>query len=231
MDRFVEADAAFGQAVAEVGQVVWLAMRVFLSNMSKNWSISTGSRGVRERDRLPGLDLCLEWPSFQRQVLQADRGDRLHDRSGVHRQRFDALFELQLDDRGDPAGLRVLLGAERVHDAHARTADAHLVALDAGPSLGQFGLDVVGGHERQAVVGVVGEVDGDDHDQRRDRPDQQRAAGQRALAAAVHGVCVGSQPSLPLSVNGEEPSAAGWVAAPGQRRSWPVFRPSHPAAG
>ena len=46
---------------------------------------------------------------FQFEVLQADRGDRQHGRFRVGGQRFDSLFELQVGDRVDSAGARVLL--------------------------------------------------------------------------------------------------------------------------
>ena len=81
---------------------------------------------------------------------------------------------------------------ERAHEADSRAADAHLVGGLQARGLGQRDFDVVGGDERQAVVGVVGQEHGDDHDQRRDRPDQERAAGEGSTAAPVHqGVSVG----------------------------------------
>ena len=139
---------------------------------------------------------------------------------------------LRLAIAAHAAGALVLVDRQRADDAHARAGDAHLVGgLQAG-ALGQFDFDVVGRHERQAVVGVVGEEHGDEHDQRRHGPDQQRASGERVSAAAVHqGVSEGSQLSSSPSTNGEEPSAAGCVAAPGQRRSWPDLRFSSAACG
>jgi hypothetical protein len=55
--------------------------------------------------------------------------------------------------------------------------------------LGERDFDVVGGHERKPVVGVIGQKHGDDHDQRRDGPDQERAGGEGVAAAAVHQGC------------------------------------------
>ena len=65
---------------------------------------------------------------------------------------------------------------DRLDDADADAADPHLVAFDQGVGVGHPRLEVVGGDEGQAVVGVVGEEDGDDDDQHGHRPDQDRAA-------------------------------------------------------
>ncbi len=192
--------------------------------------MSTGSRVCAIGIVCPAFSVCARAALFQFEVLQADRRDRLHDRPRVGRQRFDFLFELEGRDRREAPGARVLVGLQRADDPDARARDPHLVGgLQAG-GLRQFDLDVVRRHERQAVVGVVGEEHGHDDDQRRDRADQQRARGER-VATTVHGVSVGSQLSSSPSTNGEEPSAAGWVAAPGQRRSCPVFSPSSAACG
>ena len=72
----------------------------------------------------------------------------------------------------------------RLDDADADAADPHLVAFDQGVGVGHLGLEVVGGDEGQAVVGVVGEEDRDDHDQDRHRPDQDRAARHSLYSAA-----------------------------------------------
>ncbi len=77
---------------------------------------------------------------------------------------------------------------DRLDDADPGAADPHLVALDQGVGVGNAGLEVVGGDEGQAVVGVVGEEDGDDDDQHGHRPDDHRAARHPLYAAAVsHG--------------------------------------------
>ena len=54
----------------------------------------------------------------------------------------------------------VVLGVMLSTDAHAEAAHAHLVALHELGAVGQLRLELVGGHERQAVVGVVGQEDG-----------------------------------------------------------------------
>ena len=81
----------------------------------------------------------------------------------------------------------------------------------------------VDGHERQSVVRVVGEEDGDDHDQRRDRPDHRRRGCERgcwALAAA----------SWALQKRKSRRSCAAWSArraeaAQGRRRALAAVAP------
>ncbi len=76
----------------------------------------------------------------------------------------------------------------RLDDADADAADPHLVAFDQRVGVRHPRLEVVGGDERQAVVGVVGEEDGDDDHQHGHRPDQDRVARQAGDSAAVpHG--------------------------------------------
>ena len=52
----------------------------------------------------------------------------------------------------------------------ALAADAHVVALHQLGRVGHEHLDVVGRHERQPVVGVVGQEDADERDEQRRRP-------------------------------------------------------------
>ena len=88
--------------------------------------------------------------------------------------------------RVNGAGLRVLDRLDRLDEADPDAADPHLVAADQRVGVRHLDRDPVGGHERQAVVGVVGEEDGEDHDQGRDRADQRRAGGDGACSAAGH---------------------------------------------
>ena len=76
----------------------------------------------------------------------------------------------------------------RLDDADPGAADPHLVAFDQRLRVRDLGLEVVGGDEGQAVVGVVGEEDGDQDDEHGDRPDQDRVARYSLYSAAVfHG--------------------------------------------
>ena len=62
--------------------------------------------------------------------------------------------------------------------AHPGPADADLVAAHQVGGVGQLGLQVVGGYERQPGVGVVGQEDRHHRDQQRDRAHQHGAGGQ-----------------------------------------------------
>ena len=105
----------------------------------------------------------------------------------VDRQRFGVLVEAEREFGGDLAVFE-LDRDDLLDDADADAADPHLVAFDQGVGVGDPRLEVVGGDEGQAVVGVVGEEDGDDDDQHGHRPDQDRAARDAAESAAVpHG--------------------------------------------
>jgi hypothetical protein len=135
--------------------------------MLKNWSMSTGS-GL-------GRDL---------QELEAEGGLRPdHDRR-VDRQRFGVLVEAEREfGRGLP--VRELDRDHRADRADEGAADADVVAFDQRVGVRHPRLEVVGGDEGQAVVGVVGEEDGDDHDQHRDGADDDRAARDPLDAAAI----------------------------------------------
>ena len=64
-----------------------------------------------------------------------------------------------------------------IYDADAVTADPHLVVRGQASGVADLGRDLIRGHERKAVVRVVGEEDRDDHDQGRDRADHGRRGG------------------------------------------------------
>ena len=166
----------------------WIALRVFSSNMSKNWSMSTGSGWAALTGIVsPGGKAFLRVAGDDLQVLEAERRFRPDDHRRVLRQRLDVLVEAEVEFGGDltVAGLH---RHHRLDHADAGAADPHLVALDQGVGVGHAGVEVVGRDEGQAVVGVVGEEDGDDDDQHGHRPDDHRAARHSLYAAAVsHG--------------------------------------------
>ena len=99
-------------------------------------------------------------------------------------------------------------------DVHARDAD--VLALDDRER-------VVEDHADLVVAALVVAGARAEHDDRRgggDEGDDERARRLTGPPARVGGRSRG-----PLSWNGAEPSAAGWLAAPGQRRVMPVSRP------
>src|ERR1044072_5490583 len=139
------------------------------------WDGVAGGEAAR---RVAGDDL---------QVLEAQRRLRADDHPRVDRQRFGALVESQLE-LGFDGPVFLLHRRHRAHDADPGTADPHLVAANQRVGVGHAGGEVVSGDEGQAVVGVVGEKDGDDHDQHGDRADDGRAARNSLYAAGfLHG--------------------------------------------
>ncbi len=166
----------------------WIALRVFSSNMSKNWSMSTGSG----RAALTGIVSPAAKPSFESPGTicrylrpSGDLGRMIIVEFTGSGSTF--LSRLRLEFGGDLA-VAGLHRHHRLDHADAGAADPHLVALDQGVGVGHAGVEVVGGDEGQAVVGVVGEEDGDDDDQHGHRADDHRAACHSLYAAAVsHG--------------------------------------------
>ena len=72
-------------------------------------------------------------------------------------------------------------------DADAEAARAHLVALHELGAVRHLGLELVGRHERQAVVRLVRDEHGDDRDQHRHRADQDRARARAVGCRALIG--------------------------------------------
>ena len=164
--------------------LTWFAVRVFLSNMLNSWSMSTGSRVWETGIVPPGLERpCARGPfpvpgTSARSPRPTARSPSC--RRAAARPSFRASVSTIAVTRpvfGSWCGVSELTTPD------ARAGDPHLVGRLQAGGLGQLDLDVVGGHERQPVVGVVGEEHGHDHDQRRDRADQQRAGGQGVAPA------------------------------------------------
>jgi hypothetical protein len=143
-------------------------------------------RGVRdpaaERERVAGDERLPGGALGDLDVLEPERGARSHGDRGVDRQRLDDLVELHAQ-HGDRAPA-LALGLDRLDDADAEAAEANLVALDQLGAAGHLGADVVGRHERQAGVRVVGDEDGDDRDERGHRADEHRARDDRGCRLA-----------------------------------------------
>ncbi len=126
-DRLVEAEPAAREAVAEVVGVDLDGLARFRVEHVEEFLDVHGFTRLAGRDRFAGVQFLGRGALFEFQVLEADRRDRQDDRSGVGGELFDALFELQIRDRRDLAGVRVLLRAHRVDDAHARPGYADLI--------------------------------------------------------------------------------------------------------
>ena len=111
-------------------------------------------------------------------VLEAEGRARADDDLRVDRERALLLVELELEVRADRAvGLR---GRRDVlDDADAEAALADLVALDELGAVLDVHVELAGGHERQAVVRVVGEEHRDDDHEDRDGPDEHGVGGDR----------------------------------------------------
>ena len=160
------------------------ASRVFLSKVLKTSSISTGA-GVASSSGIVAPSSSEARSSRARgelDVLQAERRARAHEDVRVLGQRLDRRLELHPQQRGDAAVL-VALRRDLVDHADAGAADAHVVALDEVRGVGHLGLELVGRHERQAVVRVVGQEHGDDDDEHRRGADQHGVGRHRGCRA------------------------------------------------
>ena len=142
-------------------------------------------RRVLDRDRVAVLERLAGAAGDQLHVLQAECGARPHRQGRVHGQRLDRLVELEVED-GDHALLAVHLhpvALDVLDDADAEAAGAHLVALHELGAVRHLGLELVGGHEREAVVRLVRDEHGHDRDHHRDRADEDRACPELSSAA------------------------------------------------
>ena len=166
-------------------RLTWFAARVGSSNMLKKSSNSTGLgvaflSGSVPSSGIPLLDVPRVTSMYLRPSGERGRtmivellGQRLHVR-----------LELEVHLRRD-AAVSVRDRLDLVDDPDAVAADPHLVAGDEVRRVRQLHPDAVGRHERQAVVGVVGEEDGDEQDEHRRRADQHRVR-RHGCAAPVH---------------------------------------------
>jgi hypothetical protein len=191
LDRAVEVLAAAGEAVAELDEVALPGRpRLVVERVEHLVDLDGHGSRVAQGDRRAVGEALARAALGDLHVLQAERRARADDHRGVVGQRLDGGLELQREDGGDRA-VGVLLGRDVGDRADARSADAHVVALDEVGRVGDLGLELVRRHERQAGVGVVGQEDGDDDDERGRRADQHGVGGDRGRAAAAH------QPSPP----------------------------------
>ena len=198
----VQLRPATGEGVAEAGLV--LADRVaglFVEHAEEFVDVDRfGARGG-DRDRFAGLEALLGVAGHDLHVLEAERRLGPDDQGRVDRDRLGDLVEAEAEFGAEAAfaplrltfvrGAVFVLEFDRLHrldDPDPGAADPHLVAFDQRLRVGHLRLEVVGGDEGQAVVGVVGEEDGDQDHQHGDRPDQDRVARYALYSAAVfHG--------------------------------------------
>ena len=120
------------------------------------------------------------------EVLQAQRRARPDREHAVHRDLALVRLEHGVDLGRRPA----VLERARAHLAHEADPDPALTHLGAATDRGRVvrqHLHLEVGHERQPLVRVVGEEDGDERDEHGDGPDQDRAGHDRCGRAAAHG--------------------------------------------
>ncbi len=184
VDGGVQVPSAAGEAGAvAVERVARADARLVVEHVEE--VVDLHDLGPRLADRHRGArgEAGLAAPGHDLEVLEAERRARPHEHGGVGGQRLDLLVQLQRD-LGVGGAVRPAHRLDLRHLAHARAADAHVEALDQLGGVRQVGLQVVGGHERQAGVRVVGEEDRDDRDQHGHRAHQHGAGGQRGARAA-----------------------------------------------
>ena len=184
-DRLVERGAAAGERVAEAVEVRrHRRARLVVEHVHELVELDGRGRRRGQRDRVAVAEAVVGAPARELDVLEAERGlERISSvesfGSGSGR-----LLELE-PEHGDAGAVVVALGGDRVDRAHARAADADLVAAHERGGARHLGLERVGRHERQALVGVVGQEDRDEDHEDRGRADQDGVAGD-AGAAVVH---------------------------------------------
>ena len=188
----VEVEAAAGDPVAEADQRVARALAgPQVERVEHLVDVHGHRRRLGERDRGAGAVAHAGLAGRDLDVLEAERGARAHDQPRVHRQRLDRLVELHVDGRVGLARARAC-GLDVVDHADPEAPDAHLVALHELVGVRELGAQVVGRHERQAAVRVVGEEDRHHDDEHGQGSDEDRAAGHaRDSASLLH------RPSFP----------------------------------
>jgi hypothetical protein len=139
-------------------------------------------RGLGQRDRVAVLEALVGAAARELDVLEAQRGARPDDDRRVGRQRGDRALELQAEDR-DARAVIAALDLDLVDGADARAPEPDLVPAHEVRRARHLGLERVGGNEREALVGVVGQEHGDEHDEHGRRADQHGVAGNAAAPA------------------------------------------------
>jgi hypothetical protein len=185
-DRRVEVRAAACERGPEAVEVALHRLaRAVVERVEELVELDLLGRRGRQRQGVAVLEALVGAAALDLHVLQAQRGARPHEHLGVDGQRGGGALELERQVREARAVLAAA-GLDAVDRADPGAADAHLVAAHEVGRAGRVDPQLVGRDERQALVGVVGQEDGDDDHERRGRADQHRVAGDPARAPAPH---------------------------------------------
>ena len=176
----VEALAAAGERVAEAAQVRARGVaRRLVEHVRELVELDGRRRGLRERDRVAVGEAVVGRAARELDVLEAERRAR-PDRSASSRSAAarptspaSAPSRAMLEPSSRRSTSIVSTVPTRVPPIRTSLPRTRLAAL------GTSRLERVGRHERQALVGVVGEEHGDEDDEHRRRADQHRVAGDR----------------------------------------------------
>ena len=166
------------------------ATRVRGENIDSTSSSSGDSELALRRGTVsPAWNVLLAPAGDHLDVLEPERGAGPHAEARVDRQRLDLLVELEVQQRRSSAPCRSPCAARSwmpsttpTRKPPARTS----LPLTSLAALGTSALQLVGGHERQPLVRVVGDEDRDDRDEHGRGADQDRA-GNELWAALPHG--------------------------------------------
>ena len=211
-DRLVQVDAAAGEPVAEARAASALALArllvervedlVDLDRLGRAPARAGSARRPRSRrSALPGVISTYLRPSAERERTISVES------SGSGSTFFWSFIETSADACRRAGGPASISSTTPTRKPPIRTSlPTHEVR-----GVRQLGLEVVGGHERQAAVRVVGEEHGDDHHEHGERADQHRAARDRCLAAAP------AHPSSPAGSRAPAPRALVLLVEVGDR--------------
>ena len=134
-----------------------------------------GGAGLAHRDGGAVGERALRMTQSDRQVLLPDRALQPDRERRVDGQPPDAPVELEREQR-DRLAVRRPGGLDAVDEPDQRAAHVHLGAVGQLVGVGDLHVQRVAGHERQPVVGVVGQEHRDDHREHGQRADQDRAS-------------------------------------------------------
>jgi hypothetical protein len=180
-DRVVDVAAATGQGVAEADRRLLNALPSRRIEHREHLVEVDFGRALGERNRRIVRIGLLGVAGDDLQVLEPDGSLQAHVESRVHRQRLDHLVELQVE-HGDRLPVGGACRADRVDQADERAADVHLGSMGELGGIGDLDVQRVLGDERKPIVGLVGQRDGHDRGQYRERADQDRVAEHPRLA-------------------------------------------------
>ncbi len=186
-DRGVEADTAPGESVAELEEVgLDRGPGGLVEHIEDLVDLDRFGPRRGKRDRLPRSEALGGVAALDFQVLEPEGRARPHDHRRVLGQGIEILVQLHVDLGADRARFLVLDRLDLLDLADPGAADPDLVARHQGGGVRELGGELVGGHEGQPLVRLIGEEDRDHDDQHGDRADQGRAGGEGANPPAPH---------------------------------------------